>query len=564
MPRILIAGYFGFGNIGDEAVLRSMVEDLRREVPALALTVTSQRPEETAARYGVHALHWRNVAELIAAIEQSDLVLLGGGGLYNSYFSYDRQLLLTQNHSAFAPFVFGVPVLAYLAGKPCMVFGVGATRFLCPHAAQDAALSLALASCCTVRDAESKQILERLGCPAELVRVTADPAFRLENAPPPRIDKILAAEQVAVQRPLAAVVLRNWTFYGDPQRTLTEVAQAVARFIDVLGGHALCLAFDTFTQENDLGDDRTIIARFIEAVDRPGRVATLQGLYDPAEMSGILGRCDVVLAMRLHPLALAVKNRVPCIGLAYDPKVTAILARAGFSDLVVDLAEVDRVDLFRRLERSIVQRPLLQPRLDAAAEMLRAAAWGNVQTALDCLWNPPPLRALSATTLRELTQLTFKQTKLLVDAQRRLAWNDGFAVAQSQFNAGDLARAAETLKSLTAIDDRNGHANYLLAFCLHQLRSDDARALFLYDAALRSGFDEFWVRYNRGSLLLALGRREEARDDLRRAVQLNPQHAGAGQVLARAEDPPPAARSPLVLDEVALGHPATEAGAGPA
>lgn len=73
--------------------------------------------------------------------------------------------------------------------------------------------------------------------------------------------------------------------------------------------------------------------------------------------------------------------------------------------------------------------------------------------------------------------------------------------------------------------------NYLIAFCLHLLEKDLERALELYTKALEQGFDEFWVRYNRGLLQAKLGYIDPARDDLIRAVGLKPEHEGARQVL---------------------------------
>ena len=73
--------------------------------------------------------------------------------------------------------------------------------------------------------------------------------------------------------------------------------------------------------------------------------------------------------------------------------------------------------------------------------------------------------------------------------------------------------------------------NYLAAFCKHIVQIDLQEALNQYDRALEYGYEEFWVKYNRGSLHAQLGNLKEAREDLERAVELNPDHEGARQVL---------------------------------
>ena len=50
-------------------------------------------------------------------------------------------------------------------------------------------------------------------------------------------------------------------------------------------------------------------------------------------------------------------------------------------------------------------------------------------------------------------------------------------------------------------------------------------ALARYNRALEYGFDKFWVGYNRESLHAQLGNLKGAREDLKRAVAINPEHA---------------------------------------
>jgi len=77
-----------------------------------------------------------------------------------------------------------------------------------------------------------------------------------------------------------------------------------------------------------------------------------------------------------------------------------------------------------------------------------------------------------------------------------------------------------------------GEWHYLVAFSLHQVGSDPQEALRRYALALERGQDEFWVRYNRGALLLVLGLADRAAADLERAVELKPEHRDARALLA--------------------------------
>src|SRR2546423_1910393 len=92
--RVLIAGYYGFGNTGDEAILAAMLDELRALDPELVLLVISGNPLGTAAAHGVESIDWTDLASIIRAAEEADLILLGGGGVFHDYWGFDPDMLL--------------------------------------------------------------------------------------------------------------------------------------------------------------------------------------------------------------------------------------------------------------------------------------------------------------------------------------------------------------------------------------------------------------------------------------------------------------------------------------
>jgi FkbM family methyltransferase len=91
--------------------------------------------------------------------------------------------------------------------------------------------------------------------------------------------------------------------------------------------------------------------------------------------------------------------------------------------------------------------------------------------------------------------------------------------------------AAVQLSDLVTVLPKDPELNYLFALCLHIQNKDLELAMNHYDLALQYGFDEFWVKYNRGSLFAKLGNNEQAKEDLMRAVELEPGHDGARKTL---------------------------------
>ena len=79
--------------------------------------------------------------------------------------------------------------------------------------------------------------------------------------------------------------------------------------------------------------------------------------------------------------------------------------------------------------------------------------------------------------------------------------------------------------------------NYLYALCLHQIRKDSTKALHHYNSALENGYDEFWVKYNRGLLLVEIGEKQAALADLERALTLKPDDKDTREILMTIQAP---------------------------
>jgi len=98
-------------------------------------------------------------------------------------------------------------------------------------------------------------------------------------------------------------------------------------------------------------------------------------------------------------------------------------------------------------------------------------------------------------------------------------------------NTHQFSKAIRHLRKLLPTDPENGRLNYLYGFCLHHSKMDYKSALHHYNVALNNGFDEFWVRYARGSLFYILADYDLAREDLDKATSLKPGHQGARLIL---------------------------------
>ena len=81
MYKILISGYYGFNNIGDESILRTLIDNLREKLPGVDITVLSQDPAQTSAKFAVKSARRMSLRDIFRCVRRCDLLLSGGGSL---------------------------------------------------------------------------------------------------------------------------------------------------------------------------------------------------------------------------------------------------------------------------------------------------------------------------------------------------------------------------------------------------------------------------------------------------------------------------------------------------
>ena len=191
--RVGISGSYGGLNLGDEAILHSIVTQLRRSLKA-EITVFSREPEDTKARHKVErVVPVRDLArdEVLPEIEGLDLFVLGGGGIL-----YDAEAHLYLREAQ----------LAQEKGIPVMTYAIGVGPLKDPNVQRLVRNTLNSAAAITVRERSDKRVLEEIGVHRDVV-VTADPALLLEPEPLPQ--RVLKQEYICGKRRLIAMSVRE-------------------------------------------------------------------------------------------------------------------------------------------------------------------------------------------------------------------------------------------------------------------------------------------------------------------------------------------------------------------
>ena len=308
---VVISGYYGFRNSGDEAVLQSILTALEERGKAAGVSirpvVLSIDPEWTKATYGVDAVHRMKLGEVRQALKESSGLISGGGSLLQDATS-----------SKTIPYYLGVIKLAQWLKKPVFIYsqGIGPVNRKLFHPFIKSVFNQC--EYISVRDQESARLLERMGLGWNRVQVVPDPVMGLTTG-----GKKPESLQQDAERPLPVIGI-SVRYWDTERRELQAMADGLSKLCQEQAVH---LRFLPFHLPDDVKASQEIIDRMGDVSANGSVVSVSHDAVHPQEMLAEVGRCDVVIGMRLHSLIYAANQLVPMIGVSYDPKIDNFLKR---------------------------------------------------------------------------------------------------------------------------------------------------------------------------------------------------------------------------------------------
>ena len=305
--RVGITGSYGGLNLGDEAILQSIIAQLRKDLEKVEITVFSRDAEDTKRRHQVErAVPVRKLGrvEIAPEVENLDLLILGGGGIL---YDADARVYLREVQ------------LAHEKRVPVMVYAVGAGPLDDPATQAAVRDALEPAAIVTVREKRAQRVLEHAGLHREIV-VTADPALLTKPEPLPR--GLLKREGLEGRRRLIGMSVREPGVAApglDEKVYHALLANAADFMVDRFDADIVFVPMERSVL--DTQHSHAVIAKMLRAQ----RATVLKGEYTPGQMLSWMGRFDFALGMRLHFLIFAAIQGTPFVALPYAGKVSGFI-----------------------------------------------------------------------------------------------------------------------------------------------------------------------------------------------------------------------------------------------
>lgn len=357
--RVAAYGFFGIGNLGNEASLSALLGYLRSYHPELELSCFAVGPDNvtrdhgvparqlmTYAKYGMKRGPWTKIVKglsrfwdvprTFALLGAVDLVIVPGTGALETQLGVPPWGL---------PFwLFVLSIAARLRGRQVALVSVGAQYATHPLTRLFYRWTVRLASSCSFRDATSREVAARMGGPHGLGPVCPDLAFSLPTPPP---------------RPTSPghVVIGVMAYYGradDPVRGAGVRRRYVAQMAEVVStllarGKSVTLVI------GDLAD--RAVALEIQAAVRAGEPdhvdrLTVSDATTMDELMVEMSTAEVVVASRFHNLIAALKLAKPTVSLGYAQKNADLLSQFGLGQFTQSMDDFDIELLIRQLEEA--------------------------------------------------------------------------------------------------------------------------------------------------------------------------------------------------------------------
>ncbi len=321
IAKIMISGYYGFNNTGDEAILKSMVRAFKEKIPQIKIVVLSHGPLQTSQTYQVKAINRLHLIDIIRCLRDTNLFISGGGGLLQDSTGKGWSIL----------YYLGLILIAKIVKVPVMIYAQGIGPINKKINKLLIKWVLNKVDIITVRNNPSKKLLNNLRVSGPSIYVNSDPVFLLKKKNInniidnyPYIRELINSDN----RPLIGVSVREYKNNGlDLKRIFAQAADYL------IENYKAKIIFLPFNFDEDVHISEEVLSLMKNQAD------VLKIRLEPEELLSILSRLSLLVGVRLHSIIFSSMANIPFIAFNYDPKVKYFVEDLGLSELLLEIDE---------------------------------------------------------------------------------------------------------------------------------------------------------------------------------------------------------------------------------
>ncbi|MCT4585559.1 MAG: polysaccharide pyruvyl transferase CsaB [Peptostreptococcaceae bacterium] len=306
MYKLLVSGYYGFNNIGDEAILKGLIDGIKEEDENINITVLSKYPSFTMKKHKVKAINRMNIFKIIKELIDTDVFISGGGSLLQDITS-KRSII----------YYMSLIFLAKLMNKKTMIYSQGIGPINKNFNKKLLKFLLNKVDIINVRDYKSKEfILKELKLDKDVL-VTVDTVFKMKKPSLKIGKKILSNLNIDKNKKSIGISIRPWM---NNNLIIEEICKFCVEINKNLDYNIVFIPYHYYA-------DLSIIDEVVKKLDLETKesIYFLREYMYVDEYLSIVGNLDYFVGMRLHSLIFASIMKVPSIAISYDPKIDSFM-----------------------------------------------------------------------------------------------------------------------------------------------------------------------------------------------------------------------------------------------
>ncbi len=364
----IILGYYGFKNIGDDALLMSIIKDLKIFKPDIRLLILSKYPANTSRDFKVPSISRINMLRILQSMKRSKAFIYGGGNLLQDNTS-TRSLV----------FYLSTVWLAKKLKLKVMFYanGIGPLRKRLNRILTNKIINKV--DVITLREKLSFSELEHMNISKPQILLTADAALTVTDGSPSIETNILEHLQINEGKPLLGISLRKYPGHEkfEHEKYETVIAQAADHIVSKYG------AFPVFIPMQH-PDDIPILENV--AAKMKNKSFIIKEKLNVYQTYDFISKSHMLLGMRLHALVFSAVAAVPMVGLVYDPKIQ------GFLDCIHqpsagDVRFLEYENLIKLTDQVWENSCEISRQLEADMPVLKEKARENAKVAVDLIFS---------------------------------------------------------------------------------------------------------------------------------------------------------------------------------
>jgi len=294
---IVISGYYGFSNMGDDSLLLAFINKVKKEKTDINITVFSKKPQKMECIYGVKCVNRFNFFKIFKEIKNTKLLITGGGTLLQDS---------TSTRSFF--YYLSIIKIAVHYNKKIFLYANGLGPINKKSNIKKIKKIIPLIDKISLREKESYEYLKNLGIKCDNVSISADPVFLLDNADCSQNEYLYLDHKLDNNKKYYIIATRGKNLPIGFENALLEVCQRIE------SEYHMTPIFVAMQEKVDYALAERLSSKIKNSI-------TIKNLSANDFINFINDKAEFVIGMRLHSAIYSMLASKPIIGIVYDPKI---------------------------------------------------------------------------------------------------------------------------------------------------------------------------------------------------------------------------------------------------